>query len=252
VSNNDKVWKYYGEHDPYFGVATVDAFLSGNIDDDARSGFFTSGRDYVDRVWEEIGKRFGEGFRPRRAVDFGCGVGRLVVPLAERCGEVVGVDISEGMLAEAARNCAAFGVGNAKFILSDDELTRLDGTFDLIHSFIVFQHIRPETGERIFRKMVGMLADGGIGVVQFSYRHRAGAGERLRFRLYRDFPFIYRIRKLLRPGGQETLIPMYEYDLGRLFTILRENGCDESFVRFSFHGFDGVVLFFRKAPAEAF
>jgi hypothetical protein len=100
--------------------------------------------------------------------------------------------------------------------------------------------------------MTEMLSEGGIGVLQFSTNHRAGKAEVLRFKLYRDYPLFYRMKKILKPGNQEQLIPMYEYDLTRLFLILQENDCHKCLVRFSYHGFDGVVLFFQKLKADSY
>jgi ubiquinone/menaquinone biosynthesis C-methylase UbiE len=45
-----------------------------------------------------------------RVIDLGCGVGRSILHLARRGLECVGVDLSEPMLAEAARRCADAGL----------------------------------------------------------------------------------------------------------------------------------------------
>ncbi|WP_188311857.1 class I SAM-dependent methyltransferase [Salinarimonas soli] len=61
------------------------------------------------RDWELIG--------PNRAVlDVGCGIGRLGARLAPHVGEIIGLDISPGMIAEAERRCAA--VPNLRFAVS--------------------------------------------------------------------------------------------------------------------------------------
>ena len=46
------------------------------------------------------------------ALDFGCGVGRLVLPLARRYRTVVGIDISDAYIAEAVRNRDKHGLTN--------------------------------------------------------------------------------------------------------------------------------------------
>ncbi len=76
-----------------------------------------------------------------RALDFGCGVGRLVIPLSKIAESVTGVDVSESMLNEAISNCDNQNVNNANFIKADDNLSMLSGKYDFIHSYIVFQHI---------------------------------------------------------------------------------------------------------------
>jgi 2-polyprenyl-3-methyl-5-hydroxy-6-metoxy-1,4-benzoquinol methylase len=41
---------------------------------------------------------FGDDFAPRRVLDFGCGVGRVTLPLARRVDAVVAIDIADSML----------------------------------------------------------------------------------------------------------------------------------------------------------
>ena len=79
--------------------------------------------------------------------DFGCGVGRLVLPFAHYSREVVGIDISESMLKECEKNLNNRGINNCQLITSDDNLASLTGSFNLIHSFITFQHIPVGTGQ---------------------------------------------------------------------------------------------------------
>ena len=47
---------------------------------------------------------------PGRVLDLGCGVGRSLIPLAQRGFEAVGVDLSEAMLNEARTNAEQVGV----------------------------------------------------------------------------------------------------------------------------------------------
>ena len=51
-------------------------------------------------------------------LDAGCGPGRLTVPLAERVhpGEVMAVDIQEGMLARASEKARQANVTNVRFV----------------------------------------------------------------------------------------------------------------------------------------
>ena len=136
--------------------------------------------------------------------------------------------------------------------MSDENLSKVEGKFDLIHSFIVFQHINPNTGEKIFKRMTEMLAENGIGVLQFTFHHSGDAASVFRFKLYRDYPIIYRLRNLFKSQKHEPLMPMHEYNLNRLFLILKENDCHKCLVRFSHHGFDGAVIFFQKNKAEIY
>jgi len=169
------------------------------------------------------------------------------LPIAKRSKEAVGVDISQNMLDVARENAKMFGVDNVSFVQGDDNLSRVSGEFDFVHSFVVFQHIDPKIGTPIFKKMVESLTENGIGVLHFEYANTVSTpGQNLRFRLYRDFPFVYSLRNLILRKRKEPLIPMYRYDLNELLLILQQNNCHNCHVRFSEHGVEGVVLFFQK------
>jgi len=242
----EKKWEYFGETNPYFAVSTFDKFKSENLDDAALVDFFESGEEYVERIWQEIESNFQPNFKPRKAIDFGCGVGRITLPIAKRCEAVIGIDISENMLKEARQNSEKFNLNNVDFVKGDNDLTKVSGQFDFIHSFIVFQHIKPKIGEEIFKKFVEMLSDGGIGVLHFTYfNNQSSVAQKIRFSIYRDFSWTYKFRNFIRKQN-EHLIPMYLYNLNRLLLILQENDCHKCQIRFSQHGAEGAVLFFQK------
>ena len=163
-----KQWDELGKNEAYYAVLTYDKFKADNLTDNVRDDFFKTGEEHVSKLWEEIETNFVKDFRPRRSLDFGCGVGRLVVSLSSRSDEVVGVDISRQMLEESERNCESRGLDNTKFVQTD-ELLANKNEFDFIHSFIVFQHIKPKTGEQILRKLLADLAVDGIGALHFTY-----------------------------------------------------------------------------------
>jgi SAM-dependent methyltransferase len=71
-------------------------------------------------------------------LEIGCGTGAATVPFAEAVGErgrVVGVDISEPMLAGARQHIAASGFGNVSLVQADAQVHRFEANrFDLIAS----------------------------------------------------------------------------------------------------------------------
>ncbi|HEU5301239.1 MAG TPA: methyltransferase domain-containing protein [Acidimicrobiia bacterium] len=62
--------------------------------------FFETGRRDVDHIFE-MTKALGLDVPTGRALDFGCGVGRLTQSLATRFDEVVGVDLAPAMVVQA-------------------------------------------------------------------------------------------------------------------------------------------------------
>ena len=247
MNRNENVWEYYGENDPYFGVRTLGEMRNDSLDDAARTDFFESGEAYIVRLWSEISENFAPEFHPDRSLDFGCGVGRVALPIARRSTAAVGVDISDGMLDEARRNALDFGIANIEFVKADDDLSRVTGRFDFVHSFVVFQHIRPDIGIRIVRRLIDLLNVGGIGALHFQYANSgATPKQRFRYKLYRDVPGVYAVRNLVLGKKKEPLMPMYSYDLNELMLLLQKNGCHKCQVRFSDHGVEGALVIFQK------
>ena len=54
-----------------------------------------------------------------RVLDLYCGLGNFSLPLAQRAGSLLGVEGDAGLVARAARNAAANGIGNARFVTAD-------------------------------------------------------------------------------------------------------------------------------------
>jgi SAM-dependent methyltransferase len=98
--------------------------------------FLESGeRDLDDLVLDGI------HLRPEAsALEIGCGVGRLLIPLARRVACVQGVDISPVMI-ETSRAYTA-STPNVSARVTDGTLAGVaDASLDFVFSFIVFQHI---------------------------------------------------------------------------------------------------------------
>jgi len=75
-----------------------------------------------------------------RALEIGCGTGRLLKPLSERIEKAYGVDISPEMVDRARRALADWP--NVEVLLTEGRLKSFaDASLDFVYSFIVFQHI---------------------------------------------------------------------------------------------------------------
>lgn len=247
MSDNESIWEYFGEKDPYFAVNTISEMRSEILDEDKIKLFFERGEDYLKIIWQEIEEHFTPDFKPQRSLDFGCGVARMTLPIAKRSVEAVGVDISTNMLEVARKNADLFGVENVSFIKGDDTISKVTGKFDFVHSFVVFQHVDPKIGEGIFKRMVEMLSEDGIGALHVTYENSLSTrGQKLRFALYRDFSFVYKLRNLILRKRKEPLIPMYSYNLNNLLLILQQNDCHNCHIRFTHHGVEGVMIYFKK------
>ena len=236
--------------DPYYAVLNEDGYRLEGSSGDARSRFDASGEEDVARTLGEIRRFIDADFHPLRALDFGCGVGRLTIPLARSCEQVTGVDISRSMLDEAARNCEARGLRNVALVTSAEYFARESSapSLDFVHSYIVFQHIPPRAGIWLLRELVGRLVSGGVGAVHITYARRASRVRKVVHRLRRMVPGLNVVANLVqrRPLG-EPLIPMNEYDPATVLALLSDQGCTHVHARLTDHGGHlGAMLLFKR------
>ena len=80
----------------------------------------------------------------QRLLDLGCGPGTITLDLAERVapGEVVGIDASADVVAEAEAARVAAGAESVTFSVGDVyDLDHPDGSFDVVHAHQVLQHL---------------------------------------------------------------------------------------------------------------
>lgn len=250
INNTDRDWAVLGKTNPYFGVLTDPKFLNENLNDDSLQEFFASGVSHVEHVYAAIRASIRPDFQPDRVLDYGCGVGRLVVPFAKRAAMVAGIDVAPGMLEQARRNCADFGVTSAR-LLHVNEMDSLEpASFGLVHSYIVLQHIPVARGEIIVRKLIALIEVGGVGALHFTYSHL-----RNRSLLHRGVSMLCERVGLARglrnmahkQPFSEPSMQMNMYSINRIFDILIDQHCSNLNIEFSEHaGNRGAMIFFQK------
>jgi SAM-dependent methyltransferase len=242
--STDHEWEEWGRRDPYFGVLTHPRFRRANLTETAKSEFFQSGRLHVEYVMQVIRNHIDAEFTPKRVLDFGCGVGRILIPLAQVAQEVVGLDVSPSMLQEARRNCTEQGISNVQLLAGDVESSSLGEPFDLIHSYIVFQHIPPDRGKIIFLKLLEHIRPAGVGALQLTYSKKQFAST------YGIDPAVPQTSSAERIGKDEKSDPemqMNPYNLNELVFMLQSAGAVRFHAEFVDHGGElGLFLFFRK------
>jgi SAM-dependent methyltransferase len=260
LENTDADWERWGQQDPYYGVITDEVFRRKNLNERALIKFFESGEQHVQHVLATCRQQFGSKFFPSTILDFGCGVGRLLPAFANQAGIVVGVDISDSMLIEATQNCERYDVKNVTLAKSDEQLSTLDGMFDLIHSSIVFQHIEPQRGLRLFARLLLHLSPSGVGAIQITYAKMDNEKNWGALPVPPPTTICQLIRnKILALTQRKTLnvvpsndpdMQMHSYNLSQLLFILQQSGIKHIYTEFTDHGGElGVFLFFQKPAA---
>ena len=142
-------------------VAQVFDALADSYDQTGVPFFGPVGRTLVDLLAPEPGER---------CLDVGCGRGAVTIPLASAVapgGSVLGVDLSTGMLAEAARLVETAGVHDVRLEQADAaDLSALPADFDLVASSLVLFFLADPAPA--LRTWVERLRPGGrIGLVTF-------------------------------------------------------------------------------------
>ncbi len=129
--------------------------------------FLETGRETVDTVLDQLHDLgLDPAAAPDVALDFGTGVGRLAQALARHFGEVHGVDIAESMVAEADRINRFPDRVHYHHNREPDLALFPDGSFGLVLSHLVLQHMPVPAAERYLAEFARVLAPGGVLVVQ--------------------------------------------------------------------------------------
>jgi SAM-dependent methyltransferase len=83
-----------------------------------------------------------ENPRARRALEIGCGPGRLMKPMSRHFGEIHGVDVSDAMITLARERLQGIPHAHAHVSTAGADLRQFaDESFDFVYSYAVFQHI---------------------------------------------------------------------------------------------------------------
>ena len=171
-------WTALGEDDPLWAILSQPDKRGGQWNPEE---FFAAGEAEIAGL-EHWCAHLGLPREHRRALDFGCGVGRLTRALASRYDEVVGVDISPSMLEQARRLHEA--VRNVRFV--ENAQPRLDflddASIDLVYCVITLHHIPAHLQLAYVREFMRVLKPGGLAVFQIASGYASdwrGVGYRL-------------------------------------------------------------------------
>jgi 2-polyprenyl-3-methyl-5-hydroxy-6-metoxy-1,4-benzoquinol methylase len=154
-------WDRLGRDNALGAILTKDGQVTQWTLDD----FLASGRADAAKFMASL-QRIAPAAPRRRALDFGCGVGRLTRALADHFQAIVGMDVAPSMV-EQARSLHA-DCSRCTFTLNRS--TRLDGVqdgaFDVVYCRLVLQHIRPVLVRQYIPELIRVVAPGGVLMFQ--------------------------------------------------------------------------------------
>ncbi len=149
-----KTYEVYGKEDPLYAVLSRKDARDNKWDVDE---FFASGREEIADAMNHLAE-LGVEVNKGRAMDFGCGVGRLTQALCEDFDGAVGVDISYSMIEHAEKH-NKFGDRCEYRVNTTDDLAQLDdASFDFVYSNISLQHSPPAASSNYIAEFFRILA----------------------------------------------------------------------------------------------
>jgi ubiquinone/menaquinone biosynthesis C-methylase UbiE len=157
-----KHWNAFAKRDPFWAILTAPGKENGQWRPEE---FFATGKLEIDGLMQSVAA-LNWSERRQRALDFGCGVGRLTQALCDHFSECSGVDIAEEMLRLADVFNRHGSRCSYRLNTTDDLRLFSDGHFDFIYSNIVLQHMKPEYTRNYIREFLRVLTPGGLIVFQ--------------------------------------------------------------------------------------
>src|SRR4051794_40982398 len=156
MTNADRQWERFAAREPHFAVVTDPRFLRVNLTPEHERLFFASGEALVSWMLGVVDAALVPQFAPMSTLEFGCGIGRLALPLAQRPGSLVAVDRSPAMLARACAEAARRGLGHIVFQEPRD-LFATPRLFDLVVCYHVLQRLPRLEGIALVRRLQTLI-----------------------------------------------------------------------------------------------
>lgn len=166
-------WRSAGQ-DPsevFFSVLTSPEFRT-TLSKSETSRFYASGIELFSQYATLIANHSDRPLSELKAMDFGCGVGRLTFPAGHRFGEVLALDFSEGHL-QVLRDHVPQAIAHklrCSLVSSLDDFDCLESV-DVVFSHITLQHNTPPVMAYIIRRLLRALNPGGVALLHIPIHH---------------------------------------------------------------------------------
>ena len=168
MTDERRDWEELAEVDPLWTVLSDPTRKGGRWQLDE---FLATGEQEVSETLERA-RQLGFPRASERALDVGCGAGRITRALAGRFDACLGIDVSEAMVRYATRvntdrlNCSFRRLGA-------DDLAELEGdSFDLVWCVLVLQHLPSASAELAVTSLISLVRPGGVAIFQLPYTTR--------------------------------------------------------------------------------
>ena len=188
-------WESWATNDPLFAILSDPTKRGGRWDLEE----FMAHTPELDQALA-IALRHQSLLGHSSTLDFGCGVGRITQALAKHFERIVGVDISETMIAQA-RKLNRYG-DRCQYV-SGDLKQFDDAAFDFVFTVYVIQHIPRSMQGQVLRELVRVVKPDGVVACQIAAPARGIARLRTQFG-----PRWFKEMRFSRRYGRAPLIEM--------------------------------------------
>ena len=224
IKKLQNTWNQLGKRDAFWSILTG----SDKKDDKWNiEEFFSTGRKEITSIIEYL-KSLRINIQYKKALDFGCGVGRLTQALGYYFDEVYGVDISPSMI-ELAEKYNSIGK-KCKYSLNDNNDLHIfhDNTFDFIYSNLVLQHMKSKYSKKYIKEFIRILLPHGILIFQQPSREKLvshpNIGAKMKILIKKVIPStwvdLYRNKIQTKTDG-EPKMEMYEIRKKEVLKLLK-------------------------------
>lgn len=157
-----ETWTRLGETEPHWSVLTSDEFRQDRIGETS-ADFYASGGWTAWLMTAALARQGLSLSGLTTCLEFGCGVGRITLPLRDLFPQVIGVDISAAHLKVAQAEIDRRQVTgiDLKHVTGMADIAALP-RFDALFTLIVLQHNPPPLIAEILDTLFGLLNPGGV------------------------------------------------------------------------------------------
>jgi 2-polyprenyl-3-methyl-5-hydroxy-6-metoxy-1,4-benzoquinol methylase len=245
-SRADSGWEQFAAREPYFAAVTDPRFLRANLTPQHEREFFASGEALVAWMLATIDAALVPQFAPMSTLEYGCGPGRLALPLGARPGRVVAVDRSDAMLRIARGHAERRGL-DVVFQRPGDFVAQ-PRRFDLVVCYHVMQRLPRLDALALLRRLQAAIGPDGVGVFQWCCGSReplhVDASRWVRERV----PGVNALANRLRgkPVG-DPFVPTHVYGVEEMLREFAAAGLDPVHVSVERHGtIDYAIAFAHR------
>ena len=233
MHDTDSEWKKWGKENPYFAVITDPKYKEG----EGKVEFMLSGKKYFEDILQDFNRLSIPLNRDGNALDYGCGVGRVLKPISEYFKSSTGIDVSSHMLEEARKNCNKEKTELRLFTEYENLSNLLDNSYSFIHTLIVLQHIPIQRGLKILEQLLLKLDFNGRAIIEVPII----STNKLKYNIHNIatiHPILFKLLRLAKKRDWNSwklpIMEMNIYPSSRLIQIFSKTGCEVRWIKLEY------------------